>query len=60
MDDHIERGAGGRQYGTSEKDNQTPQAQDNTSAARLGAVEERSSELARSGQITRVVGTRHR
>jgi hypothetical protein len=40
VDDHTERGAGGCQYGTSEKDNQTPQAQNTTSAARLGAVEE--------------------
>jgi len=49
LDNHTERGAGGRQYGTSEKDTQTLTGQNNTSVARLGTVEERSSELARGG-----------
>src|SRR5467141_5115992 len=35
----------------SEKDNQTLQAQNNTSTARLGTVEERSSELASSSEL---------
>jgi len=60
LNHHTERGIGGRQYGTSEKDNQTLQAQNNTSTARLGTVEERSSELARSGELARIVCTRHR
>jgi hypothetical protein len=36
MDDHTERGAGGRQYGTSEKGQQAFRSENNTSAARLG------------------------
>jgi len=35
LNHHTERGIGGRQYGTSEKDNQTLQAQNNTSTADL-------------------------
>src|SRR5438309_7654629 len=51
LNHHTERGIGGRQHGTSEKDNQTLQAQNNTSTARLGTVEERSSELASSSEL---------
>jgi hypothetical protein len=51
VDNHTERGAGGRQYGTSEKDKQTLTGQNNTSAARLGTVEERSSQLARRSKF---------
>jgi hypothetical protein len=35
MNDHTERGAGGRQYGTSEKDKQTHTSENNTSIADL-------------------------
>jgi hypothetical protein len=33
MNDHTERGAGGRQHGTSEKDKQTLTGENNTSFA---------------------------
>jgi len=55
VDNHTERGAGGRQYGTSEKDKQTLTGQNSTSAARLGTVEERSSQLARSREFAGIV-----
>jgi hypothetical protein len=38
------------------KNKQTVESQDNTSAARLGTVEERSSELACGGEFPRVHG----
>src|ERR1019366_4322841 len=56
---HTDCGLGGRQYGTSE-DIATLQGQNNTSAARLGAVEERSSSLARSGQFAGIIRSCHR
>ena len=56
MDDHTERGAAGRQHGTSEKDQQTLTAENNTSAARLGVVEECSSKLARSSEFAKSHG----
>src|SRR5882762_1628191 len=59
LNDHTDRGLGGRQYGTSENI-ETLQGQNNTSAARLGAVEECSSSFARSGQFARVIRSCHR
>src|SRR5664279_3135228 len=55
MNNHTERGAGGRQYGTSEKDKQTFTGENNTSIARLGTVEECSSKFARSSEFARIV-----
>jgi len=50
VDDHTERGAGGRQYGASEKDQQTLTGENNTSPARLGTVEVLNSLAAASSQ----------
>jgi hypothetical protein len=55
-----ERGAGGRQYGTSEKDKQTLTGKNNTSTARLGTVEECSFKLAGSSEFARIVWACHR
>jgi len=54
MNDHTDRGLGGRQYGTSEEI-ETLQGQNNPSAARLGTVEECSSSFARCGQFARII-----
>jgi RHS repeat-associated protein len=54
VDDHTVRGAGGRQYGTSEKDKQTLTGENNTSTARLGTVEECSFKLAGSSEFARI------
>jgi hypothetical protein len=59
LNDHADRGVGGRQYGTSE-DIETLQGQNNTSATRLGAVEECGSSLACSGQFARIIRPCHR
>src|ERR1019366_1488670 len=56
---HTDCALGGRQYGTSE-DIATLQGQNNTSAARLGAVEERSSSLARRDHRSTVKQSRSR
>src|ERR1700730_17138456 len=59
MNDHTDRGLGGRQYGTSEEI-ETFQGQNNPSAARLRTVEECSSSFARSGQFARIIRSCHR
>ena len=56
MNDHTDRGLGGRQYGRSEEI-ETLQGQNNPSAARLGTVEECSSELAAASSQLRNVPT---
>jgi hypothetical protein len=58
MNDHTDRGLGGRQYGTSEEI-ETLQGQNNPSAARLRTVEECSSLFARSGQFARIIRYGH-
>ena len=59
MNDHTGCGLGGRQYGTSQEI-ETHQGQNNPSAARLGAVKEFGSPLARRGQFARVIRSCHR
>src|ERR1700740_2485198 len=59
LNDHTDRGVGGRQYGSSE-DIETPQAKINASPSRLGAAEECGSSLTRRSQFARIIRPCHR
>src|ERR1039457_7644991 len=50
LNDHTDRGMGGRQYGTSE-DIETLQGENNASTSRFRAVEECGSSLARRAEL---------
>jgi len=59
LNDHTDRGVGGRQYGSSE-DIETLQGKSNASASRFGAVEECGSSLTRRSQFARIIRPCHR
>src|ERR1039457_3869199 len=59
LNDHTERGMGGRQYGTSE-DIETLQGENNASTSRFRAVEECGSSLARRTELARIIRPCHR
>jgi len=61
IDRHTEQHElGGRQYGASEKDGETIQTQDDSSAHRFGTVEKPSIEFARGTQFASILPPRDR
>jgi hypothetical protein len=58
LNDHTDRGAGGRQCGTSEGI-ETLQGRNNASTSRFRAVEECGSSLARRGEFVRIIRSCH-
>jgi hypothetical protein len=59
LNDHTDRGVGGRQYGASE-DIETLQGKNNASTSRSRAVEEFGPSLARRSQLARIIRSCHR
>src|SRR6266853_2432476 len=59
LNDHTDRGVGGRQYGSSE-DIETLQGKNNASPSRFRAVEECCSSLARRSELARIIRPCHR
>src|SRR5258708_13394519 len=59
LNDHTDRGVGGRQYGASE-DIETLQGKNNASTSRFRAVEECGTPLARRSELARIIRSCHR